>query len=106
MPRDFWSTGQYTLRGAVCHAGGDCLGVEGGLLLRGWEGPGGARAALLAEDESHLLRRSQLRLPGTKGGAGLGQLERAQQVDAEEAFLTAHLVRPLGRSTGLLALRP
>ena len=35
----------------------ETLGVQRGLLLRRGERPGGARAALLAEDEAQLLRR-------------------------------------------------
>ena len=62
------------------------LGVQRGLLLGGGERPGGARAPLLAEHEAQLLRRFQLGLVGTEGRARLLELERAQEVDPEEAL--------------------
>src|SRR4029077_14287975 len=70
-------------------AAGRRLSVQRGLLLRGGERPCSARAALLAEHETQLLRRLQLSLVGTKRRAGLRQIERAQQVAAEVAFLAA-----------------
>lgn len=56
------------------------------LLCRG-KRPSRAGAALLPEHESQLLRRSQLSLVGAKGGAGLVQVERTQQVAPEEAVI-------------------
>jgi hypothetical protein len=77
--------------------------VKGGLLLGGGKRPGGAGAALLAEHESKLLRRPQLRLVGTEGGTGLGQIESAEEVDAKEAFLAPDLLH--GAFDRPLALR-
>jgi hypothetical protein len=81
------------------------LGVQGSLLLSGGKRPGGAGAALLSKYKAQLLRRSQLRLMGTERCAGLGQLERAQEVDPEVALITANLVRrTLRRTLGLHCL--
>jgi hypothetical protein len=63
-------------------------GVQGGLFLCGGERPRGARAALLAEDEPQLLRGGELSLVGTEGGAGLGEIQSAEQVASEVAVLT------------------
>ncbi len=73
------------------HPGHYPLRVERGLFLRRWERPGSPRATLLAEDEAHLLRRLQLRLVGAEGRAGLGQVQRTEEVATEEAFVTTHL---------------
>jgi hypothetical protein len=62
--------------------------IEGCLLLGRGEGPGGARAALLAEVEAQLLRRRQPSLVGPEGRTGLGKLERAEQVAAKVTLLT------------------
>ncbi len=62
-------------------------GVQRRLFLRRWERPCGARAALLAKDEAQLLRRRELRLVWPEGGAGLGQLQCAQQVAPEIALI-------------------
>lgn len=79
--------------------------MQGGLLLRRWESPRGARAALLTEDEAQLLRRLQLSLMGTERRAGLRQIERAEEVDVKVAFLTTHLARgPGGLPLDLLCL--
>lgn len=67
-------------------------GVQRGLLLGRGERPSGARATLLSEYEPELLRGAQLRLMGTERRARLVELERTEQVDAEEAFLTADLL--------------
>jgi hypothetical protein len=49
-------------------------------------------AALLAEDEAHLLGRAQaLGMIGTEGGAGLVQIQRAQEVLVKEAVVAADL---------------
>jgi hypothetical protein len=73
------------------------LGVQGGLLLSGGKGPGGAGAALLTEDEAQLLGGPQLSLVGTEGGAGLGEVQRTEEVDPKEAFLASDLLGgPLG----------
>ena len=69
------------------------LGVQRGLLLRRGERPCRAGAALLPEHEPHLLRRAQLRLVRAERRAGLVELQRAEQVDAEEAVLAARLRR-------------
>ena len=76
------------------------LGVQRGLFLRRWERPRGARAALLAEHEPQLLRRRELRLGGTEGGAGLGEVQGAEQIALEEAILAGDL------AGGSLALLP
>jgi hypothetical protein len=74
-------------------------GVQRGLFLRRRKRPGRPRATLLAEDEAHLLRRLQLRLVGTEGGAGLGQVQRTEKIATEETFLTTHF------ASGSLTLR-
>src|ERR1700688_2036518 len=80
------------------------LDVKRGLLVGRGEGPCGAGAALLAEDEAHLLRRPQLRLAGTVGRAGLLNRQGTETVDLEEAVLACDLLRgPPGRACALLA---
>src|ERR1700679_1162471 len=61
-------------------------GVQRRLFLRRGERPRGARAALLAKDETQLLRRRKLRLVRPEGGAGLSQLQCTQQVAPEIAL--------------------
>jgi hypothetical protein len=80
------------------------LSVPSRLLLSGRKRPRRASAALLAEHEPQLLRWSQLRVVGTKRRARLRQLQRAQQVDAEIALITAHLRRTFGRAPTLSSL--
>src|SRR4051794_20037278 len=83
-----------------------CSDVQRGLLLRGGKRPCGPCAALVAKDESQLRRRLELGLRGAIGGARLIQLERAKQVDPEEALIAADLRRgPSGRTPVLHALR-
>lgn len=80
------------------------LSVKRGLLLRRGKRPRSARAGLLAKHESQLLWRAELRLVGTERRARLGQIEGAQEVLAEEAFLAADLPRrTAGWSFALLA---
>ncbi len=69
--------------------------MQRGLLLCRGERPGGSRTALLAKDEAQLLRWFELRLARTEGRAGLIQLERTEEVDAEEALIAADLRRTL-----------
>ena len=78
------------------------LRVQRRLFLRGGEGPGGARALLLAKDEAQLLRRPELSGIGTEGGTGLGEIEGAEQVAPEEALIARHLERA---TRALLSLR-
>ena len=63
------------------------LSVQRRLFLRRGERPRRTRAALLAKDETQLLRRRELRLVWPEGGAGLGQLQCAQQVTPEIALI-------------------
>src|SRR5213596_1199267 len=62
------------------------------LLLRARKGVGGARAALLAEGEAQLARRTQaLGGVGAERRARLVEAQGAQQVAPEEARLAGHL---------------
>ena len=65
--------------------------VERRLLLRRGKGPCRSGATLLTEDEAQLRRRFELRLVRPERRAGLIELQRAEQVDAEEALLAADL---------------
>src|ERR1700730_3675532 len=76
-----------------CPRPGLLLSVQRRLLLRRGKGPGRARAALLAKHKPQLLRRLQLCLMRAECRARLGQLERAQHVLLEEAFLACHFAR-------------
>jgi hypothetical protein len=86
------------------HMPASALCVQGGLLLSGGKRPRRARTSLLAEHETQLLRRFELRLVRAERRARLRQLERAQQVDAEIALITAHFGRAFGRAPSLSSL--
>src|SRR5436309_3148462 len=72
-------------------SGGDEV-MELRLLLRGREGVGGARPALLAEGEAQLARWAEpLGGVGAERRAGLVETQSAQHVAPEEACLARHL---------------
>src|SRR3954447_20248518 len=66
------------------------LAVQRGLLLSARKRPGGLPAALLAEDEVHLLRRAQaLGMVGPERRARLVERQCAEHVLTEEAVVAA-----------------
>src|ERR1700754_4305640 len=70
------------------------LAVQRGLFLRRREGPRGLRAALLAEREPQLARRAQaVGMIGPERGAGLVEVQRAEQIAPEVAVVARHLLR-------------
>jgi hypothetical protein len=104
-----WKAGPHAalLRSRTCAASpvGACTdrngysSVKRSLLLGRGKCPCGTRAALLTEDEPQLLGRGELCLGGTKRGAGLGELQRTEQVAPEVAVIACDL------ACGSLALR-